>query len=352
MNVIMKKCIILFFALVFCMSCKDNTGQNNVIKLNPGENAIDVSIHSENRIIICPDTSRLGFINKALFYGNDYLFQSGGDLLLFNEEGKFVRKIGRRGRAKDEYVSCSDFWIENDWLYVYDLNSKKIISYSLCSNDTNSSYIEDKALNGFPFDMLLPFRQGYVGRCVWKGNEVESPALAYYDPEYNFKTVLGNVTVRSGLKLGYPLVHAEKESLLYWNPLGRDIFRINSDLSVTKECEIFFDEKSNFPNLETIDEYDLLDKVRDPEWMSSHCGLITYLWEYKNHLIFTYYVGETLYLTIYNENTDDVVSVNFNDSPNAAILTCMFQKGKVHILLEEETQITDNIFDLSQILSL
>ncbi len=171
----------------------------------------------------------------------------------------------------------------------------------------------------------------------WNGTTGISPVPAYYDANFNFVQTLGELVLRSGLTLGLPLVPGENNTLLYWNSLGRDIYRIHPDLTVTREWEITFGADRNFPSLEEVDEYDLLDWIRRPEWMSKHAGMIGNVWEWQGNLIFLYKDGEQSCIAIINEKKGHMAPLRIADEDDYVILCYTFDNGKLYIITEEQS---------------
>lgn len=161
--------------------------------------------------------------------------------------------------------------------------------------------------------------------------------MTYYDANFNYVRTLDRLVLRSGLTLGFSLVPGENNTLLYWNSLERDIYRIFPDMSVIREFEVLFGETRNSPSLDIVDENDSLDRIREPEWMSKHAGMISYVWEWKGRLIFTYLDGNQSHIAVFDEKEGSVVSLRIADAADFVILSCAFDGGKVHFITEEES---------------
>lgn len=328
-----RKCILLpLLALVF--SCSTDKETCTVISINENDEIQDIYWENLPYVDLKDSNAVIGVIDKVIYTEKSFLVVAQGKMHLFDTTGTFMRQIGHIGRARNEYSSYSDCWIENNKIHLYDLNGKKIISYSM---DGNIDKIQSlKPADGdIPFNFVVPFGKSYVGKCIWNGTKGQSPALALYDPEFQYIKPLGNLTVSSGLRLGYPLINAEKGSLLYWNPLDRKIFRISKDLSVEKEFEISFGSR-NFPSTEDVDEYDIISLIQDQKWRAKHSGPITYVWEKNNSLLFLYYHGKELRLAKYNERNSHISSYRFVDSPESALYSCAFHNDTLFFFIETD----------------
>ena len=52
-------------------------------------------------------------------------------LLVFDETGKFEKKIGQFGQGPEEFIALNDFDIDSDgYIYIYDGAKKKLLKYS------------------------------------------------------------------------------------------------------------------------------------------------------------------------------------------------------------------------------
>lgn len=321
-------------ALIF--GCADEKEDVKVISLDVGTAVHDVYMSALPCLDLdCGPGAELGFIDKVVFAEDSFIVASRGKMYLFGMDGKLMRQIGGVGRGGDEYISFTDCWFRDGELYLYDLNGKKIISYSLEGN-VNEVFSLESRKGDLPFDFVVPFGEAYVGKCVWNGTKGESPALALYDRDFKYVKALGELVIDSGLRLGYPLVTAEDESLLYWNPLGRKLFRVGRDLSVKESFEISFGGR-NFPSLDSMDEYDLLDLVRDTEWRADHDGPVTYVWEKGGHLLFLYYHGKELRLADYDERGGGVECHRFVDSPESVLYSCAMRDNVLCLFIETDS---------------
>ena len=83
-----------------------------------------------------------GFINdepislRRFWFSDSYILsesRSNGDLLCFNRNGSFIRRIANKGRGPGEYLNVSDVVVDegNSVLYVFSSMAKKIYKYSL-----------------------------------------------------------------------------------------------------------------------------------------------------------------------------------------------------------------------------
>lgn len=74
-------------------------------------------------------------INQLIVYDNEIFIYDKNlrNLLVFNTNGIFIRKIGSYGKGPKEYLSIRDFFIDknSNIIYVFDVRQGRIIMYSL-----------------------------------------------------------------------------------------------------------------------------------------------------------------------------------------------------------------------------
>ena len=272
--------------------------------------------------------------------GNDFVaIAANNRLSVFDLEGNFLTTISNNGRARSEYVQISDFWVEDNHIFVYDMNGSKVLEYSL-QNSLVELHEMPKSSGGesIPFSYLVPFANGYVGKCVWNGTLGVSPALAFYDAGYNYVRTVGDLTINSGMKLGNSLFKADATEVLYWNPLGTMIYSVDDTLEVCDKYHISFGDKTYPPLSNFVDDYELLNKYEsDNEWRTNHAGLIAYVWQMKNYLIFTYMYQDVPHLAVYDSTNNKTVSYRIKPLDYTIKQWC-FDGEAVYILGETEEQ--------------
>ena len=71
------------------------------------------------------------FVDNNTYYDDKFLISTQGKLLLYSRDGNFIGQIGQRGRAANEYIGYTDCWIQDNHVYLYDMNGKKVLKYTL-----------------------------------------------------------------------------------------------------------------------------------------------------------------------------------------------------------------------------
>lgn len=307
---------ILFGVISFCLfSCKGPSHEQECIVNVDPDVAVDVNLENVERTILMQDGMEaiLGPVVKSVLTGEGYFILSQNRLMRFDRDGIFQNYISNVGRAANEYVAVSDFWIAGGNVFIYDMNGRKVLEYSVGNKLIDvRSLLQMTDENFIPFDCLTPFAGGYVGKCVWNGVDGVSPALAFYDSGYEYVRTLGDVTINCGLRLGVPLFGSSDE-VLYWNALGNTVYSVDDELEVKAKYRVSFGGKDFPARASFADDYELLDLYEnDKEWRMTHAGLVVYVWQRGDLLMFTYIYRNIPHLCVYNVSNGQTANYRIN----------------------------------------
>ncbi|MBR6672559.1 MAG: 6-bladed beta-propeller [Alistipes sp.] len=255
--------------------------------------------------------------DKILIYTNDFS-PNGTNLLVYNDKGQFLNPIGFRGRAGNEYSWVKNYWFEGENVCVLDFNARKIVKYTLDGRHIETVSITDKKS---VFGSLIPFGEGFIGECTYVGSNGDyapSPAIAYYDKDYNFVSNIGDHTIRSGIDMGNPISTYGKIAY-YKHTLDRKIYTINSKLESTHAYTIDFGEM-NMPDLATFkDEYEVASKLRDDNWAKRHVATSFNFSFTKYGFSFTYGIGKEFNIGSCNTKSGKTHCVKFKSGKHIII---------------------------------
>lgn len=104
--------------------------------------------------------SILSEITKVIIEDNIYIKTKDG-LFVFALDGKFLRKIGNRGKGPKEYLSMIDFDVNKEAIYTLDVLSHKIFEFQKDGNFTK--YIGYKCI---PDKIVLSNQQIYLANST------------------------------------------------------------------------------------------------------------------------------------------------------------------------------------------
>lgn len=133
--------VYIFFSLVACSGNFSEKAEREVevisICLDSVENSLDLADFLIETVSVVPlethDSCLLSDIHKMMFR-NDTIYvsdQMRSVIFVFDDEGRYVRRIGRKGGGPGEYSFLGDFDFWGDSILIQDLYRKKYILHSL-----------------------------------------------------------------------------------------------------------------------------------------------------------------------------------------------------------------------------
>lgn len=146
--------IILLLALLLSFSCTDKEKESNSLtvnidlnKLNDLQDLPSLDNIAEDIEYIKLETDSQCVVGKfnVLKHTTDYLFVKSIDLLMFERRtGKFIRKIGSKGKGPEEYLSYSGIELDekNKQIYLWDYFKKQFLIYNFQGEFVSSFGIE------------------------------------------------------------------------------------------------------------------------------------------------------------------------------------------------------------------
>jgi hypothetical protein len=145
LKILMKKIIIpiaLLIIVVLSVHCSsdnksiDTDTDIKILKLpESGEDTLKTSYFADTVIYIPLETTAESFIDYiATLWMNDSVIlinNLGGGLLLFQQNGKFIRQIGKQGRGPGEYGDIHHFDVIRDTIYISSTGRRGFLRYTL-----------------------------------------------------------------------------------------------------------------------------------------------------------------------------------------------------------------------------
>lgn len=255
------KCLVSIVSIVlFIISCKSQ--KKNLYEFDPislTENAINLSEIADNVTYIPLDkTFPLGLIYKYEFVNNSiYLSAKDIGILVYNRDGKFLRRIGKIGRGPGEYIFPVFFTVDNKTETTYVLDSGGIIKvYSKTGRFLRNLSLKDYGestdnINLFDSKLLVHYMVQFPEtKYDWivldsLGNLLRSKNMT-----------IQSITTKWGESGG---TYKYENKMHYWNPFNDTVFSILPNLSykasfLIKPGEYRF-PKSDFKAFEQLTKY-------------------------------------------------------------------------------------------------
>ncbi len=227
----MRKILISFITLNLLFSCQSQ--DKGLLEISPEiftDNKIFLSEIADDIFYVPLDNSiPIGIAYKLLFTSNHiYLSVKDVGILKFNRSGKFICKIGSRGKGPGEYIYYMAFSVDENTGNVYIMDMNSIKTYSSSGRFIRSiNYRTYLSYTGSDIDMF-------------NGLIFVPDFIEYGNSKYNwlFLDTLGNVVSKK--KNSVPIyktdlvlpgqIYQFDNKLFYFNFLNDTIFSISPDL--------------------------------------------------------------------------------------------------------------------------
>ncbi len=246
------------------------------------------------------DSCMLGGVNQCEEVGGRYILLDNvmsRALYSFNQDGSFVRQIGKKGNGPGEYITPFKFSVNesNNTLSVIDIEQQKIIVFSL----DDFRFLSEKRLPFYSDNMeQLP-----DGEYVWY-NKISSEVSDSYafitDEDFKIKKSFLPIDFESGYSLGTARrLYRQGDEVSLYTPFSPILYRVQSD-SIYPAYQFKFGEKVLAP-LDFLKEKSANNSNYIPALMDSPYVAFYNVYEGEQSLCVPYYVDKTLYFGFYDK---------------------------------------------------
>ena len=264
----MNKYISFFLAMSLLVACADETA--NVQFVVDTQNPVVVELEDytpipliaeagkANTLVASPirNVERVG--DKLVIMG---MMSSEFQIIVYDaKSGKYISRIGSKGRAENEYSMITSFRInQRGNVVIYDRPARKYIEYEL-----NGKYVTTQSAPKIPYADIVTLGDGYV-TSLFNNAGSDLSMLTYYNSDFSSSEPVGDVK-QSYAMAQYKLLQ-DGEQAYAISPIERKIWRINPDKTLSQVCEMDFGE-NNLPALESFpSEKSMLDAMSDKRYV-------------------------------------------------------------------------------------
>jgi len=207
----------------------------------------------------------LSYPQKIDYKDSLILILDDNRLLVFNEKGKFLRRIGKRGHGKGEYINLSSYYIDDDKnIVIIEGYKNSLITYT-----TNGIFLKE--------DKLKNEKNAYIHYASNIGHDsvfINSKIMPCDDNAvYSFlnsREAYGNTFVKTHMRSNGGGEYIGKHSFSHYNgiiryvmPFDNILFSVNGQNNIeiqTNEKMFDDDEKENINNFGINTYADALNK--------------------------------------------------------------------------------------------
>ena len=139
------KSLTLFFVIFLIVSCTYDYTSNSVYQVNlSSRNELsDLITGCEVISLEARSECMISNVDRMRVDSSYYYLQDGNAICVFDHTGNFVSKISRFGRAENEYMDITDFYVHNGYIYVLSNPQRKILIYTLDATNIDTVYLND-----------------------------------------------------------------------------------------------------------------------------------------------------------------------------------------------------------------
>lgn len=264
---VMKKNISILFALLLMVACVDEA--TNVQFVVDTKNPVVVELEdytpipliaetdNANTLVASPITNVERVGDKLIMMG---MMSSEFQIIVYDaQSGKYISRIGNKGRAENEYSMITSFRINQSGnVVIYDRPARKYIEYEL-----NGKYVGAQAAPQIPYTDIATLGDGHVV-SMFNSNGSNQSMLTYYNSDFGSSEPIGEVK-QSYAMAQYKLLQ-DGDNVYAISPLERTIWQVNPDKTLSQVCVVDFGE-NNLPALESFpSEKDLLDAMSNKRY--------------------------------------------------------------------------------------
>jgi hypothetical protein len=263
------------------MSCSRHTPDHAIVRLIP-EGFTDFSDVNVNSVKLFefenPEDGFLGFIHKAVGHdGNYYLINHTGEfleLLKYNNDGSYVKRIGGIGRGPSEYISASDFAIEHPTGNILVINhSNEILKYS------RDGEFVGEVQTGIMSSSFELATEGLFFRYHGKPDDYRNQVISVSNSQGVMKAILHETHYESG-QIAEINFYRDGDNVYFREVFDNKIYRINEE-SAVPVIEFDFGDFNYNPEFASMDILSIYEEmVLKGSFLAFPGALITNEWIY------------------------------------------------------------------------
>jgi len=319
---------IIYISLLLLFSCADGTQKNNHSGINiDSKGKIEQSNFLLSSIVDnfsfveleTNDNSLLQAVDKVIIK-DDLIFvldkDGNNQVLVFDINGKYIRKIGNIGAGPGEYQNVSDFCIDNNLiyilsdlsLYVYNHDGIFLEKIKLDFNAANIEFFKDKFFFICGID-------NYIIVTDDKFNVLTS--------DFPLKNSGANVDDVTGIPIDFrllinPMLRTDS-SLVFRRFLDNHVYKIDENLDT--DCQYYFDFGEKSFSIESSGKFTREADFKE-KMANSRCH-VKYLTEDENYILYIFFDENIPCLGVYDKSVnktemyhyeklvDDITNISF-----------------------------------------
>ncbi len=146
-----------------------------------------------------------------------FILDAEMSLSVFDINGKFIRKIGHRGKGPTEYENITDFAVDEKKSKIYINSIGSLLTYDFNGNFLNKTKIKDTNLQSFSYDNENGLFYYMMPDSKHSKGKQKATLFSIYNSEGKFLKKIETTNIRySGFPSYYNNAHYFKNGMLYY----------------------------------------------------------------------------------------------------------------------------------------
>ena len=309
-------CVSVILTLNF--SCSKNESNVSVKRIqikDPIYTKLNLSEIAEKIDYISLEANYNSLIDNINFLNNDVKFErdniyinNSGQLLRFSSDGRFLNKIGNRGKGPEEYIEADNFSItknkDQTIVNVFSAAQRKLFQY-----DEKGVYLKHLYINFWPTGISSSDTKHILINDFGRREESNYSTLSFLDSKGKIKNRLlyrpneKKINQRNFPIIPWSSIYHFKDTLSYWETNYDTIWRITDDQKIIPRF-LFDVGKSKKMPLE-LQTFEKMKNIKEQAKYSRFQSLI----ETDRYMFLNSTIGGYLHRITYDKIADDISSV-------------------------------------------
>jgi len=323
-----------FILCVLCLiSCNKQKGKSDFVSISIDiDNSKKIDLRDSSIVRLLPleitDSSLLGEIQSVEILENKILVYSNSSVITFDQNGKFVFDINRKGQGPGEYSRITSFFVNQKKIFLFDDISQKLLVY-----DDSGKFIS--AINRGHKDevsVIYPVNESnYIAKNRFQGENNIIPSFSLLNKQLKKIKEIKNRVLKSG-EVEFDHFYSFNNNILYWEFLNDTIYSFNEKNLIIPKYVVDFNNYS-IPAYEKLgkDTKQIVEYLQTTNKTKIATG-IKYIHEDSIFIRFVFVQKEGIVNYVkYNKNSKTAKVFNISDSQHKLRpqLFMAFKDGKI-----------------------
>jgi hypothetical protein len=256
--------------------------------------------------------SLLGDISRIGFLPDKMIISSGPGVIAFDNNGKYLFNVGRKGPGPHDYTHMNGFHIKDDTIQIFDNQTRKLISYN-----ANGGYLTSRRIEPtYSLQTVTPLSNGnYLGRSMSHDNRPPVPVFTLFNDNFHeLRTIEGRM-IPNTFTFYNEIVSQHKDNLLYWEMFNDTIYSVSDYATMAPRYVVDFGRQKFSEAANASTNIVNVIELYYEKYRASVATLVNFVSEDDRYLRFSFeYKPKSVYYVYYDKATRETRVFKFEDS--------------------------------------